>query len=73
MKISEMLRDRNTKPMQIVAHKDFSRASWLLHAATYKVEDMDGRETTYRHDTPLDAILRDSCHRTAQKLAGLGL
>ena len=73
MKISEMLQDNSIKPMQIVAHKDFSRASWLLHAATYKVEDRDGRTITHRHDTPLDAILRDSRSRTSNKLAQLGL
>lgn len=54
-----MLLDRNTKPMQIVAHKDFSRASWLARAGGA--------------DTPLDSMLRNSRDLTVLVLSRIGL
>lgn len=73
MKISEMLCNSNTKPMQIVGHKDFSRAAWLLRSETYTIKDRDDRPRVYRHDTPLDSILRGTTQRAAAKLAAMGL
>lgn len=73
MKISDMLANSNTKPMQIVGHKDFSRAAWLLRSETYTIKDRDERVRAYRHDTPLDSILRGTAQRTAAKLATMGL
>lgn len=59
MKISEMLKDKATKPMQVINHPDFHRAAWVAKAAGA--------------DTPLDSFLRDSRGRTADKLAERGL
>ena len=73
MKISAMLFDKETKPMQIVQHPQFSRASWLLRSETYRVTDKDGKVRAYRHDTPLDSILRGSRSETANKLHALGM
>ena len=73
MKISEMLLSPKTEPIQIVLHPDFSRAAWRCRSETYKVEDRDGNVRTFRHDTPLDSILRGTQNRTAEVLRSIGL
>ena len=59
MKISAMLLDKETKPMQIVQHPDFSRASWMARAE--------------KEDTPLDSMLRGTRSETARALHQLGM
>lgn len=58
MKLSKMLADKSVAPMQIVEHKDFSRAAWTARANGVV--------------TPIDAILRGERVAVAQDYAKLG-